>query len=137
MVVDDFAHHPSEIIASLEGVHEGFDRRIVAVFQPHLYSRTRDFHEDFGRAFMDSDVLIVTDIYPARETPVEGVTGKLVSDAAQAAGHRNVVYIEKHKQLVKAVANIVKEGDRVITFGAGSVNKVCDELMKLIGDKKQ
>jgi len=137
LVVDDYAHHPTEIIASLEGARSGFDRRIVAVFQPHLYSRTSSFHEEFGRAFMDSDVLIVTDIYPAREAPVEGVTGKLVSDAAQAAGHRNVVYIEKHKQLIKAVANIVKEGDMVITFGAGDINKVCGELMKLLGDKKQ
>ncbi|MFC1607537.1 UDP-N-acetylmuramate--L-alanine ligase [Candidatus Latescibacterota bacterium] len=129
MVVDDFAHHPSEIIASLDGVHGGFDRRVVAVFQPHLYSRTRDFHEDFGRAFINSDVLIVTDVYPSREEPIDGVSGKLVSDAAQAAGHRNVTYAEDRSSLVTVMKDIVREGDMVITYGAGDVHKAGDELL--------
>ncbi|MBA7559767.1 UDP-N-acetylmuramate--L-alanine ligase [subsurface metagenome] len=134
-VVDDYAHHPSEIIASLEGVRSGFDRRIVAVFQPHLYSRTRDFYMDFGRAFLNSDVLIVTDVYPAREKPIEGVTGRLVSDAALSAGHRNVMYIEKRAQLLKELAEIVKEGDLVITFGAGDINKTGKELLEILKKK--
>lgn len=132
LIVDDFAHHPSEIIASLEGVHAGFDRRIVAVFQPHLYSRTRDFHEDFGRAFINTDVLVVTDVYPSREDPIEGVTGCLVSDAAQAAGHRNVTYIEKREDLIPVVEDIVREGDIVITYGAGDVHRIGTELLGLI-----
>jgi len=132
MIVDDFAHHPSEIIASLEGVHAGFDRRVVAVFQPHLYTRTRDFHGEFGRAFMNSDVLVVTDVYPAREEPIEGVTGKLVSDAAQAAGHRNVTYIENRNDLARAVKKMVREGDMVITYGAGDVHKVGTELLAML-----
>ncbi len=131
MIIDDYAHHPTEIIASLEGVRAGFDKRIIAVFQPHLYSRTRDFHEDFGRAFMDSDVLFVTGIYPARENPIEGVTGELVSEAARAAGHRNVTYIEDRAKLVKAVAGSAKNGDIVITFGAGDVNKIGYELLNI------
>ncbi len=131
MIIDDYAHHPTEIIASLGGVRAGFDKRIIAVFQPHLYSRTRDFHEDFGRAFMDSDILFVTGIYPAREAPIEGVTGELVSEAARAAGHRNVTYIEDRAKLVKAVSDSVKNGDIVITFGAGDVNKIGYELLNI------
>ncbi len=136
MVVDDYAHHPTEIIASLEGIRNGFDRRIVAVFQPHLYSRTRDFHKDFGRAFLDSDVLFVTDIFPAREKPIEGVTGRLVSDSALAAGHRDVTYIEDRTELLDAVIGRVKEGDIVITIGAGDINKVGQEFYTLLTRKE-
>ncbi len=131
MIIDDYAHHPTEIIASLEGIRAGFDKRIIAVFQPHLYSRTRDFHADFGRAFMDSDVLFVTGIYPAREAPIEGITGELISEAARAAGHRNVSYIEDRAKLVKAVSGCVKNEDIVITFGAGDVNKIGYELLNI------
>lgn len=132
MIVDDYAHHPTEIIASLEGIRNGFDRRIVAVFQPHLFSRTRDFHEDFGRAFLDSDVLFVTDIYPAREKPVEGITGRLVSDSALAAGHRDVTYIEDRAELLDAIIGRVQEGDIVITVGAGDINKVGQEFYEML-----
>ncbi|MFC1528451.1 UDP-N-acetylmuramate--L-alanine ligase [Candidatus Latescibacterota bacterium] len=135
-VVDDYAHHPTEIIAALEGARAGFDRRIIAVFQPHLYSRTRDFHEDFGRAFMNSDVLIVTDIYPAREAPIEGVTGRLVSESAHSAGHRNVLYIDKLKELVKTLDELVTEGDMVITFGAGDIHKVGTDLLKILENRQ-
>jgi UDP-N-acetylmuramate--alanine ligase len=131
MVIDDYAHHPTEIIASLEGIRAAFARRIIAVFQPHLYSRTRDFHEDFGRAFMNTDILFVTNIYPSREAPIEGVTGRLVSESAQAAGHRHVAYIEDKKELVKAVDTIASKDDIVITFGAGDINKVGYELVTL------
>jgi len=131
MFIDDYAHHPTEIVASLEGIRAGFDKRIIAVFQPHLYSRTRDFHVNFGRAFMDSDVLFVTDIYPAREKPIAGVTGELISEAAHAAGHRNAVYIKDRKKLIEAVASTVNEGDIVMTFGAGDVNKIGYDLLKI------
>jgi UDP-N-acetylmuramate--alanine ligase len=135
-VVDDYAHHPTEIEASLDGARSGFDRRIVAVFQPHLYSRTRDFHEEFGRAFMNADILVVTDIYPARETPVEGITGKLVADDAAAAGHRNVLYIEHREDIPKALLDIVRPGDMVITFGAGDINRAGMELLAALGSRE-
>ncbi|HDY88433.1 MAG TPA: UDP-N-acetylmuramate--L-alanine ligase [bacterium] len=131
LFIDDYAHHPTEIIATIEGIRTGFDKRIVAVFQPHLYSRTRDFYEDFGRAFMDTDILFVTDIYPAREAPIEGITGKLVSEAAKAAGHRNVMYIGNREKLIQAVADSVKKDDILVTFGAGDINKVGHELLNL------
>jgi len=131
-VIDDYAHHPTEIMATLEAARAGFGNRIVAVFQPHLYSRTRSFHEDFGRAFMNSDVLLVTDVYPAREKPIEGVTGKLVSEAAVAAGHRNVIYEADRDELVRRLAGIVRDGDMVITFGAGDIHRAGTELLKLL-----
>ena len=134
-VVDDYAHHPTEIISSLDGVRSGFDNRIIAVFQPHLYTRTRDFHEEFGRAFMNSDVLIVTDIFPARESPIEGVTGKLVSEAAVAAGHRNVLYIEDRNKLVEILADMASENDMVITFGAGDIHRVGTDLLEVLQRK--
>ncbi|MFH1943036.1 MAG: UDP-N-acetylmuramate--L-alanine ligase, partial [bacterium] len=84
LIVDDYAHHPTEIKASLKGARDGWDCRVVAVFQPHLYSRTRDFYRDFGQSFFNADILIVTDIYPAREKPIPGVTGELVADAARS-----------------------------------------------------
>ena len=130
VVVDDYAHHPTEIEASLDGARGGFDRRIVAVFQPHLYSRTHDFHEEFGRAFMNADVLVVTDVYPAREAPIPGVTGKLVADDALAAGHRNVHYIERREDILPALRDMVRAGDMVVTFGAGDINKVGLELLE-------
>lgn len=131
-VVDDYAHHPTEIMATLEGTRAGFDKRIVAVFQPHLYSRTRDFLKDFGRAFMNSDVLFVTDIFPSREAPIEGVTGKLVADAAIAAGHRSVIYVEKKEDLPNALFQAVKKDDMVITFGAGDIHKAGAELLNML-----
>ena len=134
-VVDDYAHHPAEITASMSAAVSFKKKRIVAVFQPHLYSRTRDFHQEFGRAFMDSDVLIVTDIFPARELPIAGVTGKLVADAAHAAGHRNTMYMESREGLAVTLADIVQDGDLVITFGAGDINKVGMELLELLGKR--
>ncbi len=77
LVIDDYAHHPTETSATLAGIRAGWDRRLIAVFQPHLYSRTRDFYQEFGRSFLNSDVFICTDVYPAREKPIEGVTGEI------------------------------------------------------------
>jgi len=132
-VIDDYAHHPTEIKAALDGARSAFDNRIVAVFQPHLYSRTRDFYEEFGRAFMNSDLLFVTDVFPAREKPIEGVTGKLVADAAISAGHRNVVYIENKEDLTDAIKAVVSDGDMVITCGAGDIHKVGTKLLEILG----
>ena len=130
MVVDDYAHHPTEIKASLKGAKDGWNRRIVAVFQPHLYSRTQSFHQEFGRSFHDADILLVTDIYPAREDPVEGVTGELVVRAAKRNGLRRVYYIDEMKDLADRVMNIIEPGDIVITLGAGDIWKVGEEILR-------
>ncbi len=130
-VYDDYAHHPTEIQATLKGIKDSTDRRIVAVFQPHLFSRTRDFFQEFGRSFFHSDVLLVTPIYPAREKPIEGITGKLVSDAAIQNGHRQVYYIESNDDIVSEINKVLKEDDIIITLGAGSIYKYGEKILEL------
>lgn len=130
LVVDDYAHHPTEVAATLSAARAGLDRRIVAVFQPHLYSRTRDFAEDFGSALLDSDVLVVTDIYPAREEPIAGVTGELVAQAAIRHGHRQVMYLPDAAEVPQAVARLARPGDLIVTMGAGDVWKAADALVE-------
>lgn len=129
-VYDDYAHHPTECRATLAGAKAGWRRRVVCVFQPHLYSRTRDFYEEFGKSFLLSDVLIVTDVYPAREEPIQGVTGELIVDAAKRFGHKDVHYVPDKKQVPPALRKIVRKGDIVITMGAGDVWKYGEEFLK-------
>jgi UDP-N-acetylmuramate--alanine ligase len=127
---DDYAHHPTEIIATLQGVRENTEKRIIAVFQPHLYSRTQDFHEAFGRAFYHSDILVVTPIYPAREKPIPGVSGKLVADSAIQAGHKQVIYVEKNENIVEILSEISQKDDIIITLGAGNINHFGEDFLK-------
>jgi UDP-N-acetylmuramate--alanine ligase len=132
LVVDDYAHHPTEIEATLESAKSGWKRRTVAVFQPHLYSRTKDFHEEFGRVLCKSDVLVVTDIYPAREQPVAGVTGELVWKSAQKYGHKETYYVSRTEDVLSFLLKIVKPNDMVITLGAGDIHQVGTELLILL-----
>jgi UDP-N-acetylmuramate--alanine ligase len=130
LVLDDYAHHPTEISATLAAarqVHPG--RRLVALFQPHLYSRTRDFAGDFGRALLAADVAVVTDVYPSREKPIDGITGNLVAEAARGAGHRNVIYISETKEVPGELGQLLKAGDLLITMGAGDVVRVGESYL--------
>jgi UDP-N-acetylmuramate--alanine ligase len=129
ILYDDYAHHPTEIEATLNGLRDNTDRRIIAVFQPHLYSRTRDFHEEFGRAFFQSDLLIVTPIYPAREEPIPGISGKLIADAAVQSGHKSVQFVESNDDIVATIAATAQPGDLVITIGAGSIVRFGEEFL--------
>lgn len=129
ILYDDYAHHPTEIEATLNGLRDNTDRRIIAVFQPHLYSRTRDFHEEFGRAFFQSDLLIVTPIYPAREEPIPGISGKLIADAAVQSGHKSVQFVESNEDIVATIAATAQPGDLVITIGAGSIVRFGEEFL--------
>jgi len=137
VVVDDYAHHPTEVAATLQAARSGYERRIVAVFQPHLYSRTRDFAEDFGSALLDSDVLVVTDIYPAREAPIPGVSGELVAEAARGQGHRQVHYIPELEEVPGRLAGLTEGGDLVITMGAGSIWKAAEELLRILEEEER
>lgn len=128
MVVDDYAHHPSEVKATLEAARNGWNRRIVAVFQPHTFTRTRDFVNDFGQSFDDADLLIVTDVYPAREKPIEGITGKIVADAATRFGHKNVLYLPTLDEVAAELPSILREGDLLITLGAGNVCRIAEKF---------
>lgn len=136
MVVDDYAHHPTEIKATLESAREGWKKRIIAVFQPHLFSRTRDFHKEFGRSFFDSDLLIVTDVYPAREEPIPGVTGELVASSAKEFGHKEVFYIPDKEKVIPFLLENLKENDLVITLGAGDIYKIGEKLLSVLEEKK-
>ena len=128
-VYDDYAHHPAEIEATLRGVKENTDRRIVVVFQPHLFSRTKDFYEDFGRSFFQSDILIITPIYPAREKPIPGISGKMIADAAIQSGHQNVYFVESNEEIIPKISEVVKRGDILITMGAGSIYKFGERFL--------
>jgi UDP-N-acetylmuramate--alanine ligase len=130
LVVDDYAHHPTETSATLAGIRSGWDRRLVAVFQPHLYTRTRDFYEEFGRSFLNSDVFICTDIYPAREEPIPGITGQLIADTASKFGHKNVVYIPDKNDVPSYLMSIKKDDDIIVTMGAGDIWKYGEKFIE-------
>jgi UDP-N-acetylmuramate--alanine ligase len=132
LVVDDYAHHPTETSATLSAVRSGWDRRLVAVFQPHLYSRTKDFYHEFGRSFLNSDVFICTDIYPAREMPIEGITGELIADSARRLGHKNVIYLPDKNDVPGKLNEIKQDGDIIITMGAGDIWKYSETFIKTI-----
>ncbi len=134
VVYDDYAHHPTECKATLTGVKAGWRKRVVCVFQPHLYSRTRDFYEEFGKAFLLADVLVVTDVYPAREEPIQGVTGELITTAAKQFGHKDVHYVRDKSQVVYVLKEITRPGDIVITMGAGDIWKFGEQFLSSITD---
>ncbi|TLY32921.1 MAG: UDP-N-acetylmuramate--L-alanine ligase [Ignavibacteria bacterium] len=135
-VYDDYAHHPTECRATLLGVKGGWRRRAVCVFQPHLYSRTRDFCEEFAKAFLLADVLVVTDVYPAREEPIQGVTGELIVNAAKQYGHKDVHYVADKRKVPEALAKITQANDIVITMGAGDIWRYGEEFLKQLKTKK-
>lgn len=130
LVVDDYAHHPTEIAATLAAARQVYPRRrLVALFQPHLYSRTRDFAEDFGRALSACDVAVVTDVYPSREKPIPGITGELVASSARQAGHARVVYVPEKEKVVGELERLVISGDLLLTMGAGDVVKLGEKFL--------
>jgi UDP-N-acetylmuramate--alanine ligase len=130
VVYDDYAHHPTECKVTLSGVKSGWRNRVVCVFQPHLFSRTRDFYEDFGKAFLLADVLVVTDVYPAREEPIQGITGELIVNAAKQYGHKEAHYIQDKKNIPEYLKQITKSGDIVITMGAGDIWKFGEQFLR-------
>jgi UDP-N-acetylmuramate--alanine ligase len=132
-VIDDYAHHPTEIAATLAAARSAFPgRRVVVAFQPHLYSRTRDFAAEFGAALAGSDLLFLTDIYAAREQPIPGVTADLIADAVAAAGG-TLSWRGRRTDVADALASSVREGDVVIVMGAGDITRSGAELLERIG----
>jgi UDP-N-acetylmuramate--alanine ligase len=132
LVVDDYAHHPTETSATLSAVRSGWSRRLVAVFQPHLYSRTQNFYQEFGRSFLNSDVFICTDVYPAREEPIPGITGEIIVEAAKKFGHRNAIYVKDNNDIPAKLMEIKKDGDIIITMGAGDIWKYGEQFVNLL-----
>ncbi|HQF42992.1 MAG TPA: UDP-N-acetylmuramate--L-alanine ligase [Ignavibacteriaceae bacterium] len=132
LVIDDYAHHPTETEATLKAIRDGWNRRLIVVFQPHLYSRTRDFYQEFGKAFLNSDVFVCTDIYPARELPIEGITGDLIASTAKKFGHKDVNYIADKKEVPGFLNKIKKDGDIIITMGAGDIWKYGEQFVTML-----
>ena len=129
-VIDDYAHHPTEVRATLAAAKPGPWRRVVAVFQPHRYSRTAALHDEFGRSFADADVVVVTDVYGAGEDPLPGVTGKLVADSVCAhVPGKTIAYLPHRDELVGYLCARARPGDALLTLGAGDVTTVGDEVI--------
>ncbi len=131
MVVDDYGHHPAEVRATLEGARAGYrDRRIVVAFQPHRYTRTRDLLSEFACAFNEADLVYVCDVYAAGEEPIDGVSSERLVKEMRASGHPRAAYVGKRADLRAAIAPELKDGDIVITLGAGDVWQVGEELLE-------
>jgi UDP-N-acetylmuramate--alanine ligase len=129
VVVDDYGHHPTEIKATLGAARDTYDRRIVAIFQPHRYTRVSLLADDFARCFYQADVLIVTEIYSALEDSIEGVSGEMLATAIRDYGHKNVTYIPDKEKIADTVCNMIQPGDLVITLGAGDIWRVGKEIV--------
>jgi UDP-N-acetylmuramate--alanine ligase len=129
LVVDDYGHHPTEIIATLSAARSSSDRRIVAVFQPHRYTRTRALAEEFARAFYHADVVIVLPIYAAGEDALAGVTSENLSAMIKKHGHRDVTCAPDFPAALQLLQEKLQEGDLLITLGAGDVWKIGEEWL--------
>ncbi len=132
-VYDDYGHHPTEVDVTLQAARIAFKHRIIVVFQPHLFSRTKDFYEEFAKALLTSDMLIIAKIYPAREKPIEGVTSRMISDASSRFGHKNVQYVDDVSQIPGVVAKFAQPGDVVFTVGAGDIYKTAPKILEALG----
>jgi len=130
LIVDDYGHHPVEIMATLKAAKTGWKRRIIAVFQPHRYTRTQALFQEFLSAFYDADVLILTDIYAAGEDRIEGVEAKALFEGIREYGHKDVTYLPDKREIVDHLLRIQAPGDMVITLGAGDIYQVADELVR-------
>jgi len=138
LVVDDYGHHPTEIRATLAAAKLGSGgRRIVVLFQPHRYTRTHDLMQEFARSFNNADALFITDIYAASEDPIEGVTSESLTNAIKSFGHKDVHYIGALDNAATTLRDYVQPGDLVLTLGAGTVNRVSEQLLTLLRTQAQ
>ena len=137
LILDDYAHHPTEIKASLSALKGGWqDRRIIAVFQPHRYSRTKLLAEKFGKAFFDADCVIINDIYSANESPISGISGETIFKEVKKSNHRKVKYLPFKEDILIYLSEIVRPGDIIITMGAGDIWTVGQELAEQLNKTK-
>jgi UDP-N-acetylmuramate--alanine ligase len=135
MVVDDYGHHPTEIAAVLAAARAGIDRRIIAVFQPHRYTRTAQLLDDFGPAFSGADRIVLTDIYAAGERPIEGATIDALAASIRRSVSSPVDVVRSLDELPGAVAALTRRGDLVLTLGAGSIGTVGDRILEALKRK--
>jgi UDP-N-acetylmuramate--alanine ligase len=136
MVVDDYAHHPTEVSATLQAAKSGWNRRIISIFQPHLFSRTQEFFREFGQALLESDLVLVTDVYPAREKPISGITGEMIYKELDRLGHANAYYVPDLDDVIEKLDQIVQPGDLVITLGAGNIWRYSEKYIQHLSKAK-
>jgi len=134
-VVDDYGHHPAEVMATLEAAQRAYGRRLVVAFQPHRYTRTHHLFDELTRAFNRADVLLVSDVYAAGEQPIPGADSARLVDAIRAHGHRDVTHVPVRADLAETLATRVQAGDIVITLGAGDITRTGPELLSLLGGR--
>jgi len=134
LVMDDYGHHPTEIRATLDAL-SSLGRRLVVVFQPHRYSRTRLLWEEFGQCFSNADVLFLTEIYPAGEEPIEGVSSELICQAIKKHSGRDTAIVGRFEDIAETVASVVREGDVVLTLGAGDIYKAGPAVLEILNNR--
>jgi UDP-N-acetylmuramate--alanine ligase len=131
LIVDDYGHHPTEVAATLEAARQGWpERRLVLVFQPHRYTRTRDLLDDFGRTLSECDVLLVTEVYAAGEAPIAGADGRAICRAVRSRGGVEPVFVESVDDLADSLRAVLRDGDVVLTMGAGNLGIVAQDLKR-------
>lgn len=129
-IVDDFGHHPTEVRATLQGARAGFPgQRVIAAFQPHRYSRTRDQFHEFAKSFYDADKVVICDVFAAGEAPIEGATSESLVAEIRETGHKDVVHVPRREDVAAALADDLRPGDIVITLGAGDIQLTCNDLI--------
>lgn len=132
IIVDDYGHHPTEIKATLRAAKKGWGKRLICVFQPHRYTRTRFLLDEFFTSFYNADLVVITDIYPAGESPIEGIHGGLIAEGLKEHGHKFVHYLPDLGSIPEFLKEVIQPGDMILTLGAGDVWKVGERLKDLI-----
>lgn len=132
MVVEDYGHHPTEIRATLDAAKRGWERRVMAVFQPHRYTRLAHLMKAFATAFNQAEILILTEVYPAGETPIPGITGRALHEEVQQCGHKNVHFLPDIKDIPNLVSQIARPGDMILVMGAGNIYKIIPDIIALL-----
>ena len=132
ILIDDYAHHPTEVLASISAIKKAYKNKVITIFQPHLFSRTRTFYKDFAKALSISDYSVIVDIYPAREKPIKHITSELIYNEMLNMGSKNILYNRDIKKLPKEIKDIYSDGDIIITMGAGDIYRQNDIIYEAI-----
>jgi UDP-N-acetylmuramate--alanine ligase len=135
-VIDDYGHHPAEILATLEAARGCKFNRLLVLFQPHRYTRTRHLWDDFTKAFNQADILVLTDIYAASEAPIPGITSESLAAAIREVGHKNVHYFRTMQEGIEFLLKNAKPADAILTIGAGNISRASSEFMVLLGTEQ-
>jgi UDP-N-acetylmuramate--alanine ligase len=133
MIIEDYAHHPTEIRATLEAAKKGWSQRVVAVFQPHRYTRLSLLMKSFATSFNQADVLIISEVYPAGEKPVEGVSGRVLFEEVEQFGHKNIFFESEMNKIPSLLKKIAEPGDMILVLGAGNISRIIPDIIKTLG----